>query len=62
MNATTDLLRGELERLFDLDELKKLSDELLGIDPEQVGGTEGKGAFARALCALGAVLHAAPAR
>lgn len=49
MNATTDLLRGELERLFDLDELKKLSDELLGIDPEQVGGTEGKGAFARAL-------------
>lgn len=49
MNATTEILRGELERLFDLDELKKLSDELLGLDPEAVGGTEGKGAFARAL-------------
>ncbi len=49
MNATTEILRGELERLFELDELKKLSDELLGIDPEQVGGTDGKGAFARAL-------------
>jgi serine/threonine protein kinase/lipopolysaccharide biosynthesis regulator YciM len=49
MNATTDILRGELERLFELDELKKLSDELLGLDPDQVGGTEGKGAFARAL-------------
>ncbi|HJL15429.1 MAG TPA: protein kinase [Sandaracinaceae bacterium LLY-WYZ-13_1] len=49
MNATTDILRGELERLFELDELKTLSDELLGFDPEQVGGTEGKGAFARAL-------------
>lgn len=48
MNPTT-LLRGELERLFELDELKKLSDELLGLDPDQVGGTEGKGAFARAL-------------
>lgn len=49
MNATTDILRGELERLFDLDELKSLSADLLGIDPDQVGGTEGKGAFARAL-------------
>src|SRR5690606_16047158 len=49
MNATTDILRGELERLFELDELKSLSAELLGLDPEQVGGTEGKGAFARAL-------------
>lgn len=49
MNATTDILRGELERLFELDELKKLSDELLGLDPETVGGTDGKGAFARAL-------------
>ncbi|MCZ7686621.1 MAG: protein kinase [Sandaracinaceae bacterium] len=49
MNATTDILRGELERLFDLDELKSLSADLLGLDPDQVGGTEGKGAFARAL-------------
>lgn len=49
MNARTDILRGELERLFDLDELKTLSDELLGLDPDEVGGTDGKGAFARAL-------------
>ncbi len=49
MNATTDILRGELERLFELDELKSLSADLLGIDPDVVGGTEGKGAFARAL-------------
>ncbi|MFK7988569.1 MAG: protein kinase [Sandaracinaceae bacterium] len=51
MNATTELLRGELERLFELDELKTMSDTLLGLDPEQVGGTDGKGAFARALVA-----------
>src|SRR5690606_35754312 len=49
MSATTDILRGELERLFELDELKSLSADLLGLDPEQVGGTDGKGAFARAL-------------
>ena len=49
MNASTDILRGELERLFELEELKTLSDELLGLDPDQVGGTDGKGAFARAL-------------
>ena len=49
MNVTTDILRGELERLFELDEMKRLSGELLGYDPEQVGGTGGKGAFARAL-------------
>lgn len=49
MNATTDILRGELERLFELDELKSLSADLLGLDPDQVGGTDGKGAFARAL-------------
>ncbi len=49
MNATTDILRGELERLYELEELKSLSSDLLGFDPNQVGGTEGKGAFARAL-------------
>lgn len=49
MTATTDILRGELERLFELDELKTLSDELIGLDPTTVGGTDGKGAFARAL-------------
>ncbi|MBZ0121649.1 MAG: protein kinase [Sandaracinaceae bacterium] len=47
--STTDILRGELERLFELDELLNLSADLLGLDPQSVGGTEGKGAFARAL-------------
>lgn len=49
MNAITDILRGELERLFDLDQMKKLSHDLLGFDPEDVGGTSGKAAFARSL-------------
>lgn len=49
MNPTTDILRGELERLFELDDMKRLSAELLGLDPEEVGGTAGKGAFSRAL-------------
>jgi len=49
MTATTDLLRGELEKHFDLDGLKRLSGELLGFDPEDVGSTSAKGAFARAL-------------
>ncbi|MEM9189976.1 MAG: tetratricopeptide repeat protein [Myxococcota bacterium] len=49
MNATSDLLRGELERLFELDEMKQLTNDYLGLDPETVGGTSGKGAFARAL-------------
>lgn len=44
-----DILRAELERLFSLEELKKLSLDLLGFDPEEVGGTAAKGAFARAL-------------
>ena len=47
--TTTDILRGELERLFELDDMKALSSDLLGLDPEDVGGTSGKGAFARAL-------------
>lgn len=49
MNSTTDILRGELERLFELEDMKQLSADLLGLDPEDVGGTSGKGAFARAL-------------
>src|SRR6185295_12104626 len=49
MNATIDLLRGELEKHFELDAMKKISNDLLGLDPEDVGGTSGKGAFARAL-------------
>jgi tetratricopeptide (TPR) repeat protein len=47
--STTDILRGELERQFELDELFRLSSDLLGLEPEGVGGTDGKGAFAHAL-------------
>ncbi|HVU03128.1 MAG TPA: protein kinase [Polyangiaceae bacterium] len=45
----TDLLRAELERLFELDELLSFSRELLGFDPDAVGGTAAVGSFARAL-------------
>lgn len=44
-----ELVRGELERLFSLDELLTLSTDLLGIDPSDVGGTASKASFARAL-------------
>src|SRR5580698_4391453 len=49
MHATIEILRGELERLFTLDELTHLSTELLGLDPEDVGGLGAKASFARAL-------------
>src|SRR5689334_6576192 len=44
-----EILRGEIERLFSLDELTALSRDLLGLDPEEVGGTKAKASFARAL-------------
>src|SRR5579871_6107992 len=44
-----DLLRTELERLFELDELFTLSRDLLGFDPDSIGGTGGKSSFVRAL-------------
>ncbi len=44
-----ELVRGELERLFSLDEMLALSTDLLGIDPSDVGGTASKASFARAL-------------
>lgn len=44
-----DVIRGELERLFSLDELKQLAHDSLGLDPEAVGGSSAKGSFARAL-------------
>ncbi|HTJ80797.1 MAG TPA: protein kinase, partial [Polyangiaceae bacterium] len=47
--TTTDILRGELERLFELEDMKALSSDLMGLSPDDVGGTSGKGAFARAL-------------
>lgn len=49
MSATIDILRSELERLFELDDMKQLSNDLLGLPPDEVGGTSGKGTFARAL-------------
>lgn len=42
-------LSAELERLYQLDELKTLSGSFLGLDPEYVGGAAAKGSFARAL-------------
>jgi tetratricopeptide (TPR) repeat protein len=48
-SAPSDVLRAELERLFDLESLQKLSSELLDLDPNDVGGTTSKAAFARAL-------------
>ncbi len=49
MTSSIDLLRGELERLFTLDELTQMSQNLLGLDPEAVGGHTAKASFARAL-------------
>ena len=47
--ATIEILRGELERLFSLEEMTSLSQKLLGLDPQDVGGASAKGSFARAL-------------
>ena len=49
MNPTIDILRAELERLYSLDEMTSMSQRLLGLDPEVVGGATGKASFARAL-------------
>jgi len=40
-----EILRGEIERLFSLDELTALSRDLLGLDPDEVGGTNAKASF-----------------
>ena len=47
--SALDLLQGELERLYDLDELLRLSADVLGFPPADVGSTSNKGAFARSL-------------
>jgi tetratricopeptide (TPR) repeat protein len=49
MTATIDILRGELERLFSLEEMTNMSETLLGLAPDDVGGTAAKASFARAL-------------
>lgn len=45
----TEVLRAELERLFDLDELVQMSSESLGFDPTEVGSQATLGSFAGAL-------------
>ena len=49
MNATIEILRGELERLFSLEEMTTMSQNLLGLPPGDVGGASAKASFARAL-------------
>ncbi len=44
-----DQLQSELEQRFSLDELLQLTQQGLGIPPEAVGGTLGKGSYVRAL-------------
>ncbi len=46
---TIDIVRGELERLFSLDEMMALSQDLLGFSPSEIGGAASKASFARAL-------------
>ena len=49
MDADLLTLCAELERLFELEELKNLSRDVLGLDPESVGGMAAKSSFAKAL-------------
>ena len=49
LNMHLDTLRAELEQLFELEELMGLSREVLGLEPEEVGGTSAKASFVRAL-------------
>ncbi len=48
-SATIEIVRGELERLFSLEEMTSMSQRLLGLDPADVGGASAKASFARAL-------------
>lgn len=45
----TEILRAELERLYELPDLLQLSRDVLGFEPERVGGTSAKASFAGAL-------------
>ncbi|MBP9114237.1 MAG: serine/threonine protein kinase, partial [Polyangiaceae bacterium] len=49
MTTTIEILRGELERLFSLEEMTSMSSRMLGLDPKTVGGATAKGSFAKAL-------------
>ncbi len=44
-----ETLQAELERLFDLNSLLDLTREVLGFDPESLGGTSALGSFAQSL-------------
>jgi tetratricopeptide (TPR) repeat protein/tRNA A-37 threonylcarbamoyl transferase component Bud32 len=44
-----ETLQAELERLFDLKSLLELTREVLGFDPESIGGTAALGSFAQSL-------------
>jgi tetratricopeptide (TPR) repeat protein len=46
---TAAFLQGELERLFELESMLELSRAWLGLSPQDIGNTDAKGAFARAL-------------
>src|SRR5688572_24101098 len=48
-DMSTELVRGELERLFSLEEMMALSGDLLDLDPGELGGTASKASFARSL-------------
>jgi tetratricopeptide (TPR) repeat protein/tRNA A-37 threonylcarbamoyl transferase component Bud32 len=48
-HTSLEAVQGELERLFDLDEMLRMSADVLGFDPKRIGHTGTKGAFARAL-------------
>ena len=47
--ATLVALCSELERLFELDELKLLTQDLLGLDPDDIGGGSAKSAYVKSL-------------
>lgn len=47
--APAEILRAELERLFDLDAMQALSRDLLGVSPDDVGGASSRASFARSL-------------
>ncbi len=44
-----EIVHAELERLFELEELKTLSRDLLGLEPNDIGGHSAKATFAKAL-------------
>jgi hypothetical protein len=54
-------LSSELERLFDLDELRDIARTLLGIEPEDIGGGTSRGAFAKGLASTCVSTHRIPA-